>query len=156
MLTRTTRQAIFFSLMFLLFFLSIKLKHFWADKMNLNPDLLLMVSAAMYILVMIAIYYLANMSCEEGFWDITPAKLCMGGAYMHQGNSPEAKMCQEMASTPEGRCQIASTNCGTGFIGQPRLPFEYTPLSDDKYENRRCDDTPACGCGDNQMNSWNI
>jgi hypothetical protein len=142
--------------MFLLFFLAIKLKHFWVDKMDLNPDLLLVVMAAIYCLVMIALFYLSNLNTQEDFWDVTPAKRCLGGAYMHQGSSPEAKMCQEMMASEDGRCQLAQLNCGTGFIGQGRRPFEYTPLSDDNYQNRRCDATPSCSCGNDEFHSWNI
>lgn len=72
-------------------------------------------------------------------FSITPAKKCMGGWYLHQGNSPEAKMCQEMANTPEGLDEINRYSCGSGeFIGMPAHGFNYTPLSNSQWNNDRC------------------
>lgn len=90
--------------------------------------------------ILLYILYVQGKVCpnSEGFWDVSKYSQCKGGPYMYQGDSPEAKMCREFASTPEGRCGIASYNCKTGYIGTPALPFQYTPLSNDNWESERC------------------
>ena len=90
---------------------------------------------------MIALFFLAKLqSNEEGFWDVTDSAKCKGGPYFWQGDSKTSKMCREMASTPEGRIAISGYNCPIGFVGQPGLPFYYSPLSDDNWQNERCKD----------------
>jgi hypothetical protein len=84
--------------------------------------------------------------CSEKFWDVSDYAKCRGGSYMWQGDSSEAKMCQALASTPEGRCAISSYNCPKGYNGIPKLPFEYTPLTNDEWRNERCDNNPKCPC----------
>lgn len=80
---------------------------------------------------------------------ITPAKLCSGGPYMWQGNSPIAKMCREMASTQKGRDEISRYECGTGYIGMPGDNFRSTPVSNDCWKNARCDGSTSCNVEDN-------
>jgi len=82
-------------------------------------------------------------------WGITPAKLCAGGPYMWQGNSHNAKMCREMASTQEGRDEISRYECGAGYIGMPKNNFRFTPISNDYWKNARCDGSPSCNVEDN-------
>jgi hypothetical protein len=137
------RQIIFFILIFLMFFLFVKIGQFWLSQGSMNADLAFTIVGLAYTCVMVALYYLAKLnSYSEGFWDITPAALCKGGAYMHQGDSETAKMCQEMAKSVDGRAAISSYNCPTGFTGVPRVPFEYSPLSDDNWQDERIMDIP--------------
>ena len=142
---RSVREAVFFILVFLLFYLTVKLARFWIHRMNLKPDLAYIIGGLAYSLVIIAIYYLASLqSAKEGFWDVSSAALCKGGPYMWQGDSAEAKMCREMASTPDGMVQISGYNCPNGYVGSPGLPFYYTPLSNDQWRSERCEDLPSC------------
>jgi hypothetical protein len=150
MVKRSTREIIFFILAFLLFFLAVKLGGFWIEKGHkMNPDMVFIIIGIVYTLSLVAIQYLAKLNCtSEGFWDVSPYAKCKGTEYMWQGNSEEAKMCRELADTPEGRCGISSYNCPKGYNGQPMLPFYYTPISDDSWQNERCDDKPTCPCVD--------
>lgn len=148
---RTTSEIIFFIIMFLLFFLTMKLNEFWIKKGgNLHPNLSYMITGLLFTLLMLAIWYLAklNGSSSEGFWDISAGAKCKGGPYMWQGDSETAMMCKEMASTPEGRCEISSYNCPTGYTGTPKAPFVYSPLSNDEWQNERCENRPTCPCKD--------
>lgn len=140
MINKRVRESVFFLLIFLLFFLALKMAKFW-DKYTSNDTIAYVLVGLVYALVIMAVYYLGDMgNCGvgENFWEITPAARCRGGPYMWQGDSETAKMCREMASTKEGRCMIASYNCPTGYNGVPRDPFYYTPLSDDNWQNARC------------------
>jgi hypothetical protein len=144
MLKRSSRQAIFFVLIFLMFLLFVKLGQFWmVQGSGVSINVATMIVGAGFTCIIVALYYLARLnSSSEGFWDITPAALCKGGAYMYQGDSQTAKMCQEMAKSVDGRAAISSYNCPTGYVGVPRVPFEYTPLSDDNWQDERTMDMP--------------
>jgi hypothetical protein len=114
--------------------------------MSVHPDLVKGAIAIMYSLILFAIYYLAKLTCSssENFWHVSDASQCKGGPYFWQGDSDEAKMCRQMAKTKEGKIAISSYNCPTGYNGAPSLPFYYTPVSDDKWKNERCNNEPTC------------
>lgn len=77
---------------------------------------------------------------KEGF-NFCPSpgpKLCRGGAYTWQGNSPRAEYCRALASTPLGEAEIKSYECGKGFYGMPGGGFKDTPMSDACWNNELC------------------
>ena len=77
------------------------------------------------------------------------AKLCRGGSYMHQGSSPRAKFCRNLASTPEGKAEIQRYECGSGFTGMRGGGFKFTPLSDGCWKNARCRTPSSCDIANN-------
>jgi hypothetical protein len=140
MVKHSSRQLIFFALIFLMFFLFLRLSKFWlARNSNLNEDIIDIFTSIGYTCIIVALYYLAKLNTDnsEKFWDVSPGARCKGGAYMWQGDSQEAKMCRALASTPEGRIDISAYNCPVGYNGIPKIPFEYTPLSNDNWQNER-------------------
>ena len=82
-------------------------------------------------------------------WGITPEKLCKGGPYMWQGNSPRAKMCKNLYSTQEGRDKINRYECGAGYTGMPGKNFRFTPVSDGNWNNARCNTQHSCDVKNN-------
>lgn len=59
----TTRQVIFFVLVFLLFYLSYRSSHFLAHKYpNFDGDVVILITGAVFTLVIAGIFYLAKMS----------------------------------------------------------------------------------------------
>lgn len=96
------------------------------------------IGSGILILFIVVLFYILGLhKCESvsGYQmlDISPRKLCKGGDYMFQGNSPLAQMCKKMESTPEGRALIGSVTCGTRYapvgslIGYPINRWEYSP-----------------------------
>lgn len=156
MVNQKTRVGIFFVLSFLLFFLGCQLVHFYMKKEpRIKPEYVYIAVGIGFTGVLIALYYLGNVNgTSENFWDVSKYALCKGGAYMYQGDSETAQMCQALAETPEGRCGISSYNCPVGFNGQPNLPFYYTPLSNDDWEDERTLDIPTCKCKDAGLTSF--
>jgi hypothetical protein len=145
MIRRRVRQLLFFSLVFLLFYLAVQLGHNWAKSGVLSPLSQEVLMGMLYTGVIVGVYYLARLdrcSSAENFWDVNPASRCRGGEYMWQGDSEIAKYCKALAKTPEGRVAISSYNCPTGFVGIPMVPYEYTPLSDDNWEDARIQPQP--------------
>ena len=142
---KSMRESIFFMLVFLLFFLGVKLFEFWRNKnTGVNGDILLIIIGVIYTMLIVSIFFVSKIENSEGFWDITPPATCAGGPYFWQGDDENSRKCRELASTEEGRIAISSYNCPTGLVGRPGLPFYYTPISDDNWENERCMDIPTC------------
>lgn len=139
---KNSRLTLFFILVFCLFYLFVNLNDCWFQKLNIeNKQFLTLFTSLLFTLIITSIYMLSKFQNDksESFWDISPAALCKGGPYFWQGDSPTSKMCRKLASTEEGRVMLSGYNCPVGYVGQPGLPFYYTPLSDDNWQNRRCD-----------------
>lgn len=77
-------------------------------------------------------------SGEDQVWAITPAKRCLGGPYMSQGNTQRGRACREFARTQKGRNEIGRYECEVGYNGMPGKRFEFTPISNAEYKNERC------------------
>lgn len=144
MLTRKTRQALFFVLIFLLFILGTKTNQLWVKHTSVSFDVSMVIIGILFTLVVVALYYLSDLddNCEN--WDVSASAFCKGGPYLWQGDSFSARYCRSLANSPKGRYQIASHNCPTGYKGAPKIPFMYTPLSNAQWKNERCTKTTAC------------
>jgi hypothetical protein len=141
---KSLREMIFFMLVFLLFFLACKLSQFWEKNTSMNGDIVLIIVGVLYTLCIVSVFFISKIEDKEGFWDITPPATCAGGPYFWQGDNENSRMCRELSSTPEGMIAISGYNCPTGLVGRPGLPFYYTPLSNDEWQNERCADLPDC------------
>jgi hypothetical protein len=156
MAKRSAREVLYFVLMAVMFYLFVRMGQWWnTHSKSKHPYVVLALLGCAFALFMAGMYYLSklNKMNEEGFWDVSPAARCRGGPYMWQGDSETAKMCRKMAESPEGRCQIASYNCPTGYNGVPRLPFVYTPLSNDQWKNERCEPDKPQKCNGDSISS---
>lgn len=76
-------------------------------------------------------------------------RLCRGGSYTWQGNSPRAKACRDLSSTPEGMAQIQRYESSKGFVGMPGRGFNFTPMSDGRWQNQMCNSPPGYNLEDN-------
>ena len=151
MVKKSVRETIYFVLIFLIFFLAIKLAHFWVSKTGINSDIAYILVGIVFTLVTVALFFLAKLQTKEGFWDVSDPAKCKGGAYFWQGDSETSRMCRALAKTPAGKIAMSGYNCPTGYSGQPGLPFFYSPLSNDHWQNERCDDEPECPLVDTGM-----
>lgn len=86
-------------------------------------------------------YKLGNIkdSCQTDKFDfeVTPAKRCQGYPYMTQSGT-DHEFCKQLLSTQAGVNEYNDVNCGPAFPGRPLPFFEYTPESNDRWENDRC------------------
>lgn len=151
-LKRKDSEIIFFIIAFCLFYLSRCIEKYILKQYDIKDKqkTILWIGICLFsTMILLSAYYMANLnSNSEGFWDVSEYAKCKGGPYMWQGESPEAKKCRELASTEQGRCGISSYNCPSGYNGIPKLPFYYTPLSNDQWKNERCENREKCGCTD--------
>lgn len=131
-----------FTIIIVLYYVSVKAIDYLSHKTSFDHNKLLAFTGVLFSLIVV--FYIDD-DTKEG-WDLTPGEVCKGDPYMFQGDSEEAKMCRALRETPEGRCQLASNNCPNGYIGTPKMPFVYTPLSNDKWQNERCIHSSGCNC----------
>ena len=85
-------------------------------------------------IVLLSVYKLANIQHQEkeGFrFELSKSKKCQGYPYMHSSNPELLKECAQELSTEEGRC---NARCN----GHNLNHFEYTPESNQYWENERC------------------
>ncbi len=66
---------------------------------------------------------------DDSLLHITPAKLCTGGAFLN-----DIDLCKDIT---EDEKNCVSCNRIDGLIGRP-VHFEFTPLSDNNWKNKRC------------------
>lgn len=152
MVSSTVKEIIYFCVAFCLFVLSTKISDLWQKHGNINEGIAISVVGVLYILVLVAIYFLVQLNktgskdnfelmpgvnCpdEPNQFHISPYARCAGGPYMWNG---DLSYCWGLSAGPQGNCKINSLRCPTGYIGRPMVPFEYTKLSDDSWSNARC------------------
>lgn len=94
------------------------------------------------LLLLILVYKygkVAYLQTDNFHFEVTPEKLCQGFPYMQTSDPQLFSVCSKLLSTPKGNAEFAKYNCTeSGFGGAP-VHFEFTPLSNDKWENERCD-----------------
>jgi len=149
-MNQSSREVLFFIFAAVLFFALIVIVHTQYNKDKGLPYGMTAILAIVYTLILVFVFYIGKIEGREGFadkfWDISPAAQCKGGPYMHQGDDPQSKMCRRLMASEKGRCAIAAFNCPVGYNGAPMNKFVYTPLSNDSYENERCQPDKEEGC----------
>jgi|UniRef100_A0A6C0D0U1 hypothetical protein len=134
-----------FIIIFILFYGSLKINQQFVY--NNNKELYLILSALLSSAILVLILHYANLK-ENFHFELSPYKRCQGGPYMYSSDPELKAFCD---SIPQEQLNQAFCNNGVnggkggwdrkshGFIGMP-VHFEYTPMSDDKWENHMCDD----------------
>ena len=95
------------------------------------------------VIIFLLIYKLAKIAnCQtDGFhFEVSRSAKCRGYPYMQSSNPELLKECEKFLSSPEG-CKTAS--CDGMYVGKP-VSFEYTPESNDNWENKRCNCQQSC------------
>lgn len=140
------RKIIFFAIIFVGFCLGCKLSCALKHK-GMNNDAAILLSGLVYTGLIIGVYFIAKLDDKDKdkdkdsykLFQISPGALCRGGPYMWQGNSARAKMCREMASTKQGRADIARFQCPVGYHGEPKNPPTHSNNSDSCWKGP-CED----------------
>jgi len=137
----STKEIIFFALVFVVLFASAKGAVMMGPKLKLISTISLLISSVVGALFLFLIYKLAKVAkCKgESFhFELPLSKRCEGFPYMQSSNPKLLKKCADMLSTSQGRHDYAQVNCGTaGFNGRP-VHYNYTPESNAMWENERC------------------
>lgn len=142
-LTATIKQIIFFSIIFVFFVLFAIL----SNRFGLQQ------TKGKWVLGLLAIFYTlgiygytkaVGLFRESYCYQTSPGKLCQGGWYMNQGDSPRAKMCRAMMASPEGQAEIDQYSCGKGYTGMKACNFRDTTMSNANWENEMCKTRGSC------------
>jgi hypothetical protein len=118
------------------------------------------ISAVVYISIILSLFYILGI--KEGYENIcsgtrmlqiSPAHKCALGPYTW--GSPDSEV-YKYCSDPKNFQNIAAVNCDRpGFYGQP-VNWSYTPESNSKWENERCNCLKSgqqCNCNNPQYDS---
>jgi hypothetical protein len=101
---------------------------------NVSPILSSYIVSFLITILLLSVYKLTNIQHKEkeGFhFELSKSKKCQGYPYMHSSNPELLKECAQELSTEEGRC---NARCN----GHNLNHFEYTPESNQYWENERC------------------
>jgi len=87
---------------------------------KLNPYYVLIVTCVLSSLYLMLIYSGNNMSSQRDdfLFELTPAKICDGGAYMATSGW-RRDFCNNFMNTEEGQKQYSMYNSSGGFVGRP-------------------------------------
>ena len=90
---------------------------------------------AFIVFIIVIVFNLIFTSNKDGFhFELTPQKYCEGGDYMRSSSPEKQKFCSQFSEVDMSRYE-----CPSGFVGAP-VNWNYTPESDDKWQNTRCKD----------------
>ena len=128
----SVKEICFFSLIFVITTTAlIGFNQTFANFKSLPPIVSSYIVSFLITIVLMSVYKLANIQHQEkeGFhFEVSKSKKCQGYPYMQSSNPELLKECEQELSTPEGRCN-ASHNSNN---------FQYTPASNQYWENERC------------------
>jgi hypothetical protein len=140
MTNNTSKEIIFFLLIFIIIVLSGSLSDVIYTKVDKHHLAIIMGVSLVSTLILFGIYKISKVK-EEGFhFEVTSAKNCDGGSYMHQSN----ETCQHMWHTPKGVAELSNYTCidcnynGGLYKGRPLNMGYRQDVSDDNWENNLC------------------
>jgi hypothetical protein len=77
---------------------------------------------------------IGNCETDNFRFEVSPGKKCRGYPYMQSGDPKLLEECTKFLATEEGKNM---KSCDGMYVGKPSR-FEYTPESNDQWENNRC------------------
>ena len=135
----TKLEILFFTVVFVLILIS-NLVSLTKGPTIHKANYLLALSISVSVLLLVLYKFAKIGQCNESFhFEVTPEKLCRGGPYMISSASKEVQdMCGKIWSTPEGREKLKKVDCEGGIYNGSPVDFEFTHMSNDKWENEMC------------------
>jgi hypothetical protein len=131
----SVNEICFFCLIFVITTIAlIGFNQTFAKFKNLSPIVSSYIVSFLITIVLLSVYKLTNIKHKEkeGFhFELSKSKKCQGYPYMQSSNPELLKECAQELSTEKCRCNA-------GFIGNNLNRFEYTPISNQYWENERC------------------
>jgi hypothetical protein len=132
MTTIQTNKVLLYVLIFCIFYVLSETSLFVSGYLNINKYLTLIISS----LIFTALMYLLNKNLDQQdnfHFQVTPEKLCDGGAYMYTSDPQKQKLCNSFSPSELGKYQ-----CLPGFHGRP-VWWERTNESNADWANLMCD-----------------
>lgn len=134
------KEIIFFVLLiFIMYFSGMipLLLHSINDK--LNPYYVLIVTCVLFSLYLMLIYSGNNFSSQKDdfLFELTPAKICDGGAYMATSGW-RRDFCNKYMNTKEGQKDYSMFNSSGGFVGRPLNNKKFNGYNGPGYKEGDC------------------
>lgn len=135
----TKLEILFFSVVFIITVISNLVSLTMGPTFH-KANYLVVISVFITLLLLLLYKFGKIGQCNEPFhFEVTPEKLCTGGPYMISSASKNVQdKCNKIWSTPEGREKLKQVNCEGGMYNGSPVHFEFTPMSNDKWENEMC------------------
>lgn len=150
----TTKEILFFLLIWIIIILSNLVTDTIYDKTNSMQFLTLVGVSLLGVLILYVVFRHAKMEEKFRLLEITPEKKCDGGSYL----TGEDEYCKDKWSSPQGRQDLSRYNCINGncggtvnydgntaecagqgmYSGRPLNLPSRTPESNDNWENEMC------------------
>jgi len=123
--------------LFAIIFVSLFLLQYMHTRPQWKLDLILSI---ILLGCVIGYYYGVKVCSGESFhFEVTPQKQCHGGPYMYSSAPEEVKnYCNNLLSSQEGVDQYNMYNCNGLYAGRPLNFPDFTPPSNDMWENEMC------------------
>lgn len=138
----STKKIIFYLVLFTTLYFNNLIVKYVSQLTKLKPLESKLITYVILLGLIIGIYNLLKLDQpKDGYRMFTPSMLsqCKGGLYLAQGDSAQAVACRKFLKSPEGQQQMCDRDCGVGNMGLRGGNFRYTPDSDSRWRNTRCD-----------------
>jgi hypothetical protein len=153
-MNRTTKEVLFFLLIWILILLSNVVSEEIHKKTNTMPFLTLVCISLISVSILYVVFKYAKIEEKFRLLEITPEKKCDGGSYL----TGDDEYCKDKWNSPEGQKDLSRYNCINGncggtvnydgnidkcagqgmYNGRPLNLPSRTPESNDNWENEMC------------------
>ena len=135
----SVKEFYFFSLIFVvititLFVFNKKLVTSKNSYLHLGSFLMVSLLATLSFVLTYKFGKIGNCETDNFRFEVSPGKKCRGYPYMQSGDPKLLEECTKFLATEEGKNM---KSCDGMYVGKPSR-FEYTPESNDQWENKRC------------------
>jgi hypothetical protein len=140
----TTKEYVFFALIFVILFFFGKTVAYMQPKVKMDTTISFLLIAFFVSLLLVLVFKAGKIvdDCPktEGFhFALSPEKLCKGGPYMISSAPKEVKdYCNKLWETEEGMREYEISNYGPSLKSGGIPKHLRTPMSNDKWENEMC------------------
>jgi hypothetical protein len=135
----SVKEFYFFSLIFVvititLFVFNKKLVTSKNSYLHLGSFLMVSLLATLSFVLTYKFGKIGNCQTDNFRFEVSPGKKCRGYPYMQSGDPKLLEECTKFLATEKGKNM---KSCDGMYVGKPSR-FEYTPESNDQWENNRC------------------
>jgi len=135
----SVKEFCFFSLIFVVITLCLFVfnKKFITTKdsyLHLSSFLMASFVATLSFVITYKFGKIGTCQTDNFHFEVSPEKKCRGYPYMQSGDPKLLEECTKFLSSEEGK---KTKSCDGMYVGKP-TKFEYTPETNDQWENKRC------------------
>lgn len=130
-----SKQELFlFITTIILFYIMTQVNNSLLKKFKINIHVTTLATGLLFTTLLIILHKSLNIQKDSFTFEVTPQKKCCSGLYMLQNDPKALEYCKNLPAE-----ELAQYCCDghAGFNGAP-VHFQYTSMSDDKWQNKTC------------------